>query len=165
MQTLNIHKMDKGIIGMMQKMNINLPSPTQFDGRYPHFNEWGWRSESLPWRPQYVNIEDIMDECTKSVTVIQLNDIQGKYTADEVKRLHITYSNALTDGQDGYEEFMDMTVNIKKMRGDIVNFSQTLNYVLPHATKPGSEAHSITTRMMRQSNGFEFWRQPQLHFA
>eukprot|EP00971_Amphidinium_carterae_P022159 437215-Amphidinium_carterae.2 len=27
------------------------------------------------------------------------------------------------------------------MRGDIVNFSQTLNYVLLNATKPGSEAH------------------------
>eukprot|EP00971_Amphidinium_carterae_P278726 5533192-Amphidinium_carterae.1 len=40
MQTLNIYKMEKGTIGMMQKINIKLPSPTKFDGRYPQFNEW-----------------------------------------------------------------------------------------------------------------------------
>eukprot|EP00971_Amphidinium_carterae_P148640 2947027-Amphidinium_carterae.1 len=60
---------------------------------------------------------------------------------------------------------MDMKVNIRKMKDDIVNFSQTLNYVLLHSTKPGSEAHSIIRRTMRQSNGFESWRQLQLHFA
>eukprot|EP00971_Amphidinium_carterae_P100736 1993008-Amphidinium_carterae.2 len=27
-------------IGMTQKMNINLPTPTQFDGKNPQFNEW-----------------------------------------------------------------------------------------------------------------------------
>eukprot|EP00971_Amphidinium_carterae_P237995 4724939-Amphidinium_carterae.1 len=41
MQTLTIYKMEKGAIGMMSKMNIKLPPPTQFDGRYP-------RNESLP---------------------------------------------------------------------------------------------------------------------
>eukprot|EP00971_Amphidinium_carterae_P058708 1160894-Amphidinium_carterae.1 len=51
------------------------------------------------------------------------------------------------------------------MRGDIVSFSQTLNYVLLHATEPGSEAHSITMRVMRQSNGFESWRQLQFNLA
>eukprot|EP00971_Amphidinium_carterae_P335316 6471117-Amphidinium_carterae.1 len=51
------------------------------------------------------------------------------------------------------------------MRGDIVSFSPTLNYVLLHATKAGSEAHSIIRRVMRQSNGFETWRQLQLQFA
>eukprot|EP00971_Amphidinium_carterae_P271620 5389686-Amphidinium_carterae.1 len=51
------------------------------------------------------------------------------------------------------------------MRGDIVSFSQTLNYVLLHATKQGSEAHPIIRRVMRQSNGFESWRQLQLQFA
>eukprot|EP00971_Amphidinium_carterae_P050370 992363-Amphidinium_carterae.2 len=66
---------------------------------------------------------------------------------------------ALQDSEDNYDDFMDMTVNIKKMRGDIVNFSQTLNYALLHATKPSSEAHTIIKRAMRQSNGFESWRQ------
>eukprot|EP00971_Amphidinium_carterae_P339413 6477227-Amphidinium_carterae.1 len=47
------------------------------------------------------------------------------------------------------------------MRGDIANFSQTLNYVLPHATKPGSETHSITRRVIRKSNGFESWPNQQ----
>eukprot|EP00971_Amphidinium_carterae_P169129 3350520-Amphidinium_carterae.1 len=101
-----------------------------------------------------------MDECTKSVTVIQLNDIQDKYTADEVRKLNNTYPNPVTEGEDGYDDFMDITVNIKMMRGDrdVVSFSQTLNYVLLHAT-------TLTRRVMRQSYGFESWRQLQLHFA
>eukprot|EP00971_Amphidinium_carterae_P255055 5063325-Amphidinium_carterae.1 len=41
----------------------------------------------------------------------------------------------------------------------------SLNYVLLHATKQGSEPHSIMRRVMRQSNGFESWRQLRLHFA
>eukprot|EP00971_Amphidinium_carterae_P143625 2845718-Amphidinium_carterae.1 len=108
-----------------------------------------------------------MDKCTKSVTVIVLNDIQHEYTKDdhEVRRLNTTYPQAFAEGEDGYDDYMDLAVNIKKMRGDIVTFSQTLNYVLLHATKPGSEAHSITRRVMKQSNGLESWRQLQLHFA
>eukprot|EP00971_Amphidinium_carterae_P330478 6463531-Amphidinium_carterae.1 len=96
--------------------------------------------------------------------LILINDIQDKYTASEVKKLNTKFPIAAQEGEDDYDEYMDMTVNIQKMRGDIVNFSQKLNYVLPHATKP-SEAHSIIRRVMRQSNGFESWRQLQLHFA
>eukprot|EP00971_Amphidinium_carterae_P190476 3780263-Amphidinium_carterae.1 len=48
-----------------------------------------------------------------------------------------------------------MTLNIRKKKDDITSFSQTLNYVLVHSTKPGSEAHSMVKRIMRQSNGFE----------
>eukprot|EP00971_Amphidinium_carterae_P340199 6478406-Amphidinium_carterae.2 len=40
MQTLNIYEMEKGTISMLGKMNIKLPSPTQFDGCCPQFNEW-----------------------------------------------------------------------------------------------------------------------------
>eukprot|EP00971_Amphidinium_carterae_P103295 2044693-Amphidinium_carterae.1 len=46
-----------------------------------------------------------------------------------------------------------------------VQASQTLNYVLLHATKQSSEAHPIIRRLMRQSNGSESWRQLQLQFA
>eukprot|EP00971_Amphidinium_carterae_P168425 3337035-Amphidinium_carterae.1 len=112
-----------------------------------------------------VNIEDIMDDSTKSVTVIALADIQTSYTADAVKTLNTRFPAAPQEGEDTYDEYMGTTVNIRKMRNDIANFSQTLNYVLLHATKPGSEAHSIIRRVMRQSDGFESWRQLQLTFA
>eukprot|EP00971_Amphidinium_carterae_P044696 879368-Amphidinium_carterae.1 len=120
MQTMNIYNMEQITIGMMQKMNIRLPSPTQFDGRYPHFYEWAGKD---------------------------------KYTANEVRKLNTKFPIAAQKGEDDYDEYMDMTVNIQnfqKMKGDIVNFSQTVNYVLLHATKPGSEAHSIMRRVMRQ---------------
>eukprot|EP00971_Amphidinium_carterae_P274434 5445994-Amphidinium_carterae.1 len=111
------------------------------------------------------NIDDIMDDCTKSVTVIVFGDIQDKYTSDESRILNNRFPVALQKGDDNYDEYMDLAVNIRKMMDDIVNFSQTRNCVLPHAIKPGSEARSITRRVMRQSNGFESWRQLHLHFA
>eukprot|EP00971_Amphidinium_carterae_P084760 1677464-Amphidinium_carterae.1 len=37
-QAMNIYEMEEGTISMLGKMNIKLPSPTQFDGRYPQFN-------------------------------------------------------------------------------------------------------------------------------
>eukprot|EP00971_Amphidinium_carterae_P194757 3864702-Amphidinium_carterae.1 len=59
----------------MQKISIKLPSPTQFDGRYPQFNEWAGEVKAYIGVCN-VNIEDITDESTKSVTAIVLNDIQ-----------------------------------------------------------------------------------------
>eukprot|EP00971_Amphidinium_carterae_P155389 3081731-Amphidinium_carterae.1 len=55
-----------------------------------------------------------MDECTKSATIIQLSDIQDKYTTNEVKKCNTTYLTAPRDGEDGYDDYMDMTVNIKE---------------------------------------------------
>eukprot|EP00971_Amphidinium_carterae_P233139 4627486-Amphidinium_carterae.1 len=150
--------MEKETIGMIQKMNIKLPSPTQFDERYAQFNEWSGEVKAY-LGVHSVNIENIMDDCTKSVTVIVLNDIQDKYVAAEVTRLNTTYPAPVAEGEDGYDNYVDL------QRGDIIRFSQILNYVLLHATKQGSEAHSIIRRVMRQSNGFEFWRQRQLQFA
>eukprot|EP00971_Amphidinium_carterae_P148455 2943284-Amphidinium_carterae.1 len=69
MQTMNIYVMKDSTVGIMQKMNIKLPSPTQFDGRYPQFYEWAGEVKAyLSFHS--VNIEDIMDDCSKSVTVI-----------------------------------------------------------------------------------------------
>eukprot|EP00971_Amphidinium_carterae_P287626 5709728-Amphidinium_carterae.1 len=100
---------------MMQKMNIKLPSPTQFDRRYPQFNEWAGEVKAN-LDVHNVNIEDIMGECTKSVSVIVLTDIQDKYTEDEVRKLNTTYPQPVADGEDGYNDYMDLTVTIKKMK-------------------------------------------------
>eukprot|EP00971_Amphidinium_carterae_P129380 2562679-Amphidinium_carterae.2 len=90
MQTLNVYKMTEGTVSMLGKMNLKLPSPTQFDGRYPQFDEWS--SEGKAYIGVHnVNIEDIMDDCTNSVTSIVLSDIQDKYTMAEVTRINNTY--------------------------------------------------------------------------
>eukprot|EP00971_Amphidinium_carterae_P003171 62340-Amphidinium_carterae.1 len=57
-----------------------------------------------------------------------------------------------------------MSLTIRK-KEEITSVSQTLNYVLVHATKPGSEPHSMIKRIMRTANGFEAWRQLNLHYA
>eukprot|EP00971_Amphidinium_carterae_P348261 6490407-Amphidinium_carterae.2 len=126
--------MENKTIGMMQKMNIKLPSPTKFDGRYPQFYEWAEKVKAY-LSVHNVNIDDIMDDCTKSGTVILLGDIQDKYTADGVRECNTKFPTAPQEDEDDYDEYMDMTVN-------------NVN-----ATKPGSEAHSIIRRVMRQSNG------------
>eukprot|EP00971_Amphidinium_carterae_P253165 5026440-Amphidinium_carterae.1 len=38
--TIWVHETKDNTIGMTQKTNIKLPTPTHFDGRIPHFNEW-----------------------------------------------------------------------------------------------------------------------------
>eukprot|EP00971_Amphidinium_carterae_P036116 709730-Amphidinium_carterae.1 len=54
-----------------------------------------------------------------------------------------------------------MTLNVRKKKNndDIMSFNQTLNYAFVHSTKRGSEAHSVVRRIMRQSSGFDAWRQ------
>eukprot|EP00971_Amphidinium_carterae_P144664 2866638-Amphidinium_carterae.1 len=54
---------------------------------------------------------------------------------------------------------------MEKKKVDIQQHSQTLNYVLLHATKQGSEPHSTMRRVLRLNNGFESWRQFHLHPA
>eukprot|EP00971_Amphidinium_carterae_P103002 2038717-Amphidinium_carterae.1 len=62
-----------------------------------------------------------MDDCTKSVTVIILGDIQDKYTVDEVRNLNAKFPIALQEGDDNYDEHLDLTINIRKMKDDIVH--------------------------------------------
>eukprot|EP00971_Amphidinium_carterae_P239227 4748940-Amphidinium_carterae.1 len=45
-------------IGMMQKVNIKLPSPTHFDGCYPQFYKWAGEVQAY-LSVHNVNIEDI----------------------------------------------------------------------------------------------------------
>eukprot|EP00971_Amphidinium_carterae_P089734 1776752-Amphidinium_carterae.2 len=75
-----------------------------------------------------------------------------------------TFPNAPTE-DDELEEYKEILLNIGRKRDEITSFSQTLNYLLVHSTKPGSEAHSMIKRIMRQSNGFEAWRQLTMHFT
>eukprot|EP00971_Amphidinium_carterae_P207736 4121892-Amphidinium_carterae.1 len=97
-----------------------------------------------------VNIEDIMDDSTKSVTAIVLGNIHAVCTSEDTRRFNGKFQVAPQEDEDNYEEYMELTMEIRKKKDDIVNFSQILNYVLSHSTKPGDE---------------KCWRQLQLHFA
>eukprot|EP00971_Amphidinium_carterae_P097727 1933998-Amphidinium_carterae.1 len=71
-------------------------------------------------------------DCTKAVTAIVLGDRQDKYTATEVNRVITTYPPAVAEGEDGYDDYMDLRDNIRKMRDEIVSFSQTLRASTRH---------------------------------
>eukprot|EP00971_Amphidinium_carterae_P148364 2941275-Amphidinium_carterae.1 len=64
------------------------------------------------------------------------------------------------DEADELEDHNEITMSIRtKKRDEIISISQTLNYVLVRATKPGSKPHSMIRCIMRTANGFEAWRQ------
>eukprot|EP00971_Amphidinium_carterae_P196151 3892249-Amphidinium_carterae.1 len=91
--------------------------------------------------------------------------MQTDAVAEDLRRFNLRYPQAVNYGEDHYDDYMDRWEALENKKADIAHFSQTLNYVLLHATKQGSEPHSIMRRVMRQSNGFESWRQLHLHFA
>eukprot|EP00971_Amphidinium_carterae_P277289 5503222-Amphidinium_carterae.1 len=138
---------------MMGKMNIELPMPTQFDGQNPQLNEWAGDVKAY-LTIHNVHIEDYMDERPTQQTTLQ-----------DLKDYDNDSQSYLQDEQQEFDEYNDMTLTIRRKRDEITSFPQTLNYVLAHSTKPCSEAHSMIKRIMRQSNGFEAWRQLTLHYA
>eukprot|EP00971_Amphidinium_carterae_P011437 225181-Amphidinium_carterae.2 len=107
-----------------------------------------------------------MEESGRSIETIETKNIQDASTADDDTRLRQRFPNILTeDEQEHNDAYNNMTLTIRRKRVEITNFSQTLNYVLVHSTKPDSETPSMIGRIMRQSNGFEAWRQITLHYA
>eukprot|EP00971_Amphidinium_carterae_P190477 3780263-Amphidinium_carterae.2 len=84
--TFHIHKTTSNTIGMMGRMNIKLPTPTQFDGRFPQFNEWAGEVKAY-LTIHNVHIDDYMDEFSKSVEAINIANIQDDYTTEDVNRL------------------------------------------------------------------------------
>eukprot|EP00971_Amphidinium_carterae_P215146 4270273-Amphidinium_carterae.1 len=145
-------------------MNIKLPTPTQYDGKSPQFNEWAGEVKAY-LTVHNIYIEDLMEDRTRSQIPMVMSTMQRDAIANDLQGFNARYPPAIHHGEDGYDEYMDRWEAVEKKKADILHFSQTLNYVLFHATKPGSEPHSIMRRVMRQSNGFESWRQLHLHFA
>eukprot|EP00971_Amphidinium_carterae_P124435 2465061-Amphidinium_carterae.5 len=73
-------------------MNIELPTPTQFDGRNPQFCEWAGEAKSY-LSIHNVHIEDIMDDSTKSIAAIIFGNIQNEYTEEDRRRLNTKFSD------------------------------------------------------------------------
>eukprot|EP00971_Amphidinium_carterae_P207651 4120392-Amphidinium_carterae.1 len=105
-----------------------------------------------------------MEESGRSVETTDVKNIQNAYTADDVARLQQRFSNIPTE-DDELGKYNDMRLAIRRRKDKITSFSQTLNYVLVHSTKPGSETRSMIRRIMKRSNGFKVWRQLTLHYA
>eukprot|EP00971_Amphidinium_carterae_P157905 3130057-Amphidinium_carterae.1 len=105
-----------------------------------------------------------MDESSKSVATINIANTQDDYTTEDVNRLRQRFPTIPAEDEEDYDEHNEMILNVRQKKDDMTSFSQTLNYVLVHSTKPASEAHSMVGRIMRQSNGFQAWRQLTLHY-
>eukprot|EP00971_Amphidinium_carterae_P064478 1277265-Amphidinium_carterae.1 len=110
---LHVHMTDDNTIAMMGKMNIKLPTPTQFDGKNPQFNQWTGEVK-VYLTIHNVHFEDYMDECTRSIETINIIDLQIDYTADDLTKLNTKFPTILADGSDEFEEYTGMTLRKRR---------------------------------------------------
>eukprot|EP00971_Amphidinium_carterae_P005266 105323-Amphidinium_carterae.1 len=62
--------------------------------------------------------------------------MQRDAVAQDLQRFNTRCPQAIHYGEDGYDEYLDRWEAMeKKKKADILQCSQTLNYVLLHATK------------------------------
>eukprot|EP00971_Amphidinium_carterae_P138641 2747143-Amphidinium_carterae.1 len=64
-----------------------------------------------------------MDSCSRSSETINIADLQDDHTADEVTRLITRFPAAPDEDADNCDEYIDLTLNIRKKRDDIANFN------------------------------------------
>eukprot|EP00971_Amphidinium_carterae_P335925 6472018-Amphidinium_carterae.2 len=131
-------------------MSVKLLMPTHFDGRNPQFREWSGEVKTY-LTIHNVHIEDYMDQSTKSIEAIDIRNIQEAYVTEDVpyrdKRFPIEPTE---DEADEFEKYNDLTMTIRKKRDELTSRTR-------------SEPHSMIRRIMRTANGFEAWRQLNLH--
>eukprot|EP00971_Amphidinium_carterae_P078027 1543834-Amphidinium_carterae.1 len=120
-------------MAMMGNMNIKLPMPTQFDGRNPQFNKWAGEVKA------YLTIHNVHITWGLEGRLRQVTS--GTFRIPTLQMMSQNYHNGFPMQQ--------QRTNIRHKRDEITNFSQTLNDVSAHSTKPGSETHSMIRKIMR----------------
>eukprot|EP00971_Amphidinium_carterae_P173910 3447354-Amphidinium_carterae.1 len=79
-----------------------------------------------------------MEASAKSMEAIELRNIQDAYVAEDTNYRDMRYPiQPNEDDQDEFADYIEMSLNIRKKTDEITSVSQTLNYVLVNATKPG----------------------------
>eukprot|EP00971_Amphidinium_carterae_P214420 4255223-Amphidinium_carterae.1 len=79
----------EGTVGMM-KMNIKLTTPTQYDGKTPHFNEWSGEVKAY-LTVHNIFIEELMDDSTKSQVPMVVATMQRDAVANDLQRFNARY--------------------------------------------------------------------------
>eukprot|EP00971_Amphidinium_carterae_P310649 6172841-Amphidinium_carterae.1 len=80
-------------IGMI-KMNLKLPTPTQYDKKSPQFNKWAGEVKSY-LTVHNIYIEDLMDDSTKSQVPMVIATMQRDSVADDLQRFNARYPQSL----------------------------------------------------------------------
>eukprot|EP00971_Amphidinium_carterae_P348494 6490520-Amphidinium_carterae.4 len=109
-QTLRLCRETEDVtIGMLKsflKMNIKLPTPTQYDGKSPQFKEWA--GEVKAYRTVHnVYIEDLLEDSTRSQVPMVIATMQRDAVANDLQGFNARYPHAIHHGEDGYDEYMD----------------------------------------------------------
>eukprot|EP00971_Amphidinium_carterae_P305038 6061365-Amphidinium_carterae.1 len=125
-------------------MNIKLPTPTTYDGTSPQFNEWAEEVKAY-LTVHSIYIDDLFEDSVRSQVPMVIATMQRDAVTTDLQSFNARYPQQIRYGEDSYDDYMDKweAMEKKKKKADILQFSQTLNYVLLHATKSGSEPHSM----------------------
>eukprot|EP00971_Amphidinium_carterae_P280882 5576363-Amphidinium_carterae.1 len=126
-RTLQIcDKTNDETIGMI-KMNLKLPTPTQYDGKSPQFNEWAGEVKAH-LTVHNIYVEDLMEESTRSQVPMVIATMQTDAVANYLRSFNARYPQAIKYGEDHYDDYMDRWEAMEKKKADIARYSQTLNY-------------------------------------
>eukprot|EP00971_Amphidinium_carterae_P032172 633361-Amphidinium_carterae.1 len=87
-----------------------------------------------------------MDDSCKSPIPMVIATMQRDAVAADPQAFHQRYPQTIRYGEDNYDDYMDRWEAMENKKSDIQQHSQTLSHVLLHATKQGSEPHSIMRR-------------------
>eukprot|EP00971_Amphidinium_carterae_P230825 4580480-Amphidinium_carterae.1 len=86
-------------------MKLKLPTPTQYDGKSPQFNEWAGEVKAY-LTVHNIYIEDLMEESTRSQVPMVIATMQADAVADHLQRFNaqsimgrITMRTTWTDGK------------------------------------------------------------------
>eukprot|EP00971_Amphidinium_carterae_P257191 5105949-Amphidinium_carterae.2 len=84
-QTLRLCRETDDVTIAMMKMNIKLPTPTQYDGKSPQFNEWAGEVKAY-LTIHNIYIEDLLEDSTRSQVPMVIASMQRDAVANELKR-------------------------------------------------------------------------------
>eukprot|EP00971_Amphidinium_carterae_P249023 4943080-Amphidinium_carterae.1 len=83
-QTLRLCREADDVTIAMMKMNIKLPTPTQYDGKSPQFNEWAGEFKSyLGVHNIYIN--DLLEDSTRSQVPMVIATMQRDAVANDLQ--------------------------------------------------------------------------------
>eukprot|EP00971_Amphidinium_carterae_P290053 5759226-Amphidinium_carterae.1 len=126
-QTLRLCSETDDVTVAMIKMNIKLPTPTQYDGKSLQFNEWAEEVESyLTVHNIYIN--NLLEDSVRSQVPMVIATMQRDAVANDLQSFNARCPQQIRYGEDHYDDYMDRWEAMEKKKADILQLSQTLNY-------------------------------------
>eukprot|EP00971_Amphidinium_carterae_P155637 3086260-Amphidinium_carterae.1 len=105
----------------MTMVQGQFPTPTQYDGKSPQFNEWtGEVKAYLTVHNKY--IVNFLEDCTRSQVLMVIATMQRDAVANDLQSFNARYPKPIHYGEDHYDDYMDRWEAMEKKKADILQF-------------------------------------------